>query len=105
MWFILQCKVDLGDLFQRIPLEKAQFEPQVSKILAKVEINSSAKDAIDSVKSWANVNDIATTTKNVDHPLVEKVSKKDTDVSKQKKAKGGKAAVEEKRSYRKKRQP
>ncbi|GAB2210684.1 hypothetical protein Drorol1_Dr00015966 [Drosera rotundifolia] len=95
----VQCKGDLDEIFERIPVDKAEFDPAVwvslLKALAKVHINSSAKDAVEVLKSDTIAKDIATATKSVDGLLAEKSSKKVTDV---KKVKGDKDAVLEKKN-------
>ncbi|PON50210.1 Ribosomal protein [Trema orientale] len=47
----IQNKVDLGDAFEKIQLEKAKFEPQGTKALDKVEIESGAKKTAESTKN------------------------------------------------------
>ncbi|GAB4827706.1 hypothetical protein Ancab_034594 [Ancistrocladus abbreviatus] len=93
----VQSKEDLGELFERIPVEKAVFEPQVSKGAHKVDINSNAKDAEKGAKADSDANDsknISKGSKTVDAPQVDKSSKKDADA---KRVKGDKEAGQERK--------
>ncbi|PON34945.1 Ribosomal protein [Parasponia andersonii] len=47
----IQNKVDLGDAYEKIQLEKAKFEPQGTKAVDKVEIESGAKTTAESTKN------------------------------------------------------
>ncbi|GMH05022.1 hypothetical protein Nepgr_006862 [Nepenthes gracilis] len=73
----IQHKEDLGEILGRIPLVKAGFEPQMSKVVAKVDVNSNAKDAANAAKTDLNANGAAIDTKTMDIPHDDKSTRKD----------------------------
>lgn len=92
----VQSKEDFMDILERISVEKARFEPQVSKGVTVVEANSNSKDATRSMKADAKGKDMAKGSKTANGAEADKSLKKDS-VPSSTKAKGEKAAAEEKK--------
>ncbi|XP_021758237.1 aminoacyl tRNA synthase complex-interacting multifunctional protein 1-like [Chenopodium quinoa] len=90
-----QNKEDFGDILENISIEKLIFRPPASKNVPLAEVNSSEKDAAKDTKSDVNLKKVTLKGRNtVDASEANKGSKKD---STQKKAKGDKATVEQKK--------
>ncbi|KAF8397108.1 hypothetical protein HHK36_016015 [Tetracentron sinense] len=82
----IQNKEDLGEVFEKIPLEKAGFEPQVAKSVAKVEVDSNTKKSVQIAKNLEKLGADSNPKKSISENFKQKVAVAgDNKVTKEKK--------------------
>uniref|UniRef100_A0A7C9E563 Methionine--tRNA ligase n=2 Tax=Opuntia streptacantha TaxID=393608 RepID=A0A7C9E563_OPUST len=89
----VQNKEEFGDVFAKIPIEKARFQPQAAKSAVVAESNLKSKEAAKCTKADEKPKDVAKGSKNANDTETEKTSKKNSTA----KAKSDKPVVEAKK--------